>query len=246
MACLVTNLALAHKANPQVFSRVKQVIWMGAALDVPGNTSPSAEFNLYADPYAGAYIFDASSPSRSSHPFHLTILPLDITTPHAVPFPQLLLPDPTSPVDVYTSAFLPRVKDIYKSLGLPDEMEMHDPMVVWAAVAIVRGDEGFKVRTRKFEVERKGEWTRGMCVIDRRFVCLSLFTSSLDMDSCHLSIDRGTEEADLAIRTHGGIKHKTPEAIKADVIQTGTEVVVETSGKEAFRVEFMKRTFGRE
>ncbi|CED83155.1 Predicted inosine-uridine preferring nucleoside hydrolase [Phaffia rhodozyma] len=219
----LTNLALAHKANPEIFTKVKQVVWMGAALDVPGNTSPSAEFNLYADPYAGAYIFDASSPSRSSHPFHLTILPLDVTTPHAVPFPELLLPSPESPVDVYTSAFLPRVKEIYSSLGLPDEMEMHDPMVVWVAVALARGDSGFSVRRRKFEVERKGEWTRGMCVIDRR----------------------GTEEADLAIRTHGGIKPKSSDEIKSDVSQSGIEVVVETTGKEAFRKEFMQRTFGR-
>jgi inosine-uridine nucleoside N-ribohydrolase len=46
----VSNLALALRADPKTFSRVGEVVWMGGALDVPGNTSPTAEFNCFADP----------------------------------------------------------------------------------------------------------------------------------------------------------------------------------------------------
>lgn len=45
----LTNLALALKADEALFKRkVKRVTIMGGALDVPGNTSPTAEFNIYA------------------------------------------------------------------------------------------------------------------------------------------------------------------------------------------------------
>lgn len=43
----VTNIALAHQQDPVTFSRVKRVLWMGAALDVPGNTSPTAEVRSF-------------------------------------------------------------------------------------------------------------------------------------------------------------------------------------------------------
>jgi inosine-uridine nucleoside N-ribohydrolase len=55
----VTNLAHALRADPTTFARVKSVIWMGGALDHPGNTSPTAEFNCFADPYAAQAILDA-------------------------------------------------------------------------------------------------------------------------------------------------------------------------------------------
>lgn len=48
---LVTTVATAYQKNPTVFRKVKQVVSMGGALDVPGNTSATAEFNFFADPY---------------------------------------------------------------------------------------------------------------------------------------------------------------------------------------------------
>lgn len=46
----VSNLALALRQDSKAFARVGEVVWMGGALDVPGNTTPSAEFNSFADP----------------------------------------------------------------------------------------------------------------------------------------------------------------------------------------------------
>lgn len=127
--CAVTNVATAHKLDPALFARAKRVLWMGAALDVPGNTTPCAEFNLFADPYAGQYLF--SLPPTERVP--IVVCPLDITTPHAVPFP-VLMRDAQERGDStlldFVVAFLGRVRGIYADLGLGDAMEMHDPMCV--------------------------------------------------------------------------------------------------------------------
>jgi inosine-uridine nucleoside N-ribohydrolase len=45
-----TNIALAVKKNPEIVPLVKQVIYMGGAIDIPGNTTPAAEFNWWYDP----------------------------------------------------------------------------------------------------------------------------------------------------------------------------------------------------
>lgn len=82
--CTVTNLAIARREDPETFARVKRVLWMGAAIDAPGNTSPNAEvrrehchlacnphadpslaplqFNLYADPVS-TFAPSGTSPS---------------------------------------------------------------------------------------------------------------------------------------------------------------------------------------
>jgi inosine-uridine nucleoside N-ribohydrolase len=47
-----TNLALAIRKNPEIVPLVKRVYYMGGAVDVPGNTTPTAEFNWWFDPEA--------------------------------------------------------------------------------------------------------------------------------------------------------------------------------------------------
>ena len=45
-----TNVALAIRKNPEIVPLVKRVYYMGGAIDVPGNTTPAAEFNWWFDP----------------------------------------------------------------------------------------------------------------------------------------------------------------------------------------------------
>ena len=45
-----TNVALAIRKNPEIIPLVKRVYYMGGAIDVPGNTTPAAEFNWWFDP----------------------------------------------------------------------------------------------------------------------------------------------------------------------------------------------------
>lgn len=47
-----TNLAVAIRMAPEIIGLIKRVVYMGGAFDVPGNTTPAAEFNWWFDPEA--------------------------------------------------------------------------------------------------------------------------------------------------------------------------------------------------
>jgi inosine-uridine nucleoside N-ribohydrolase len=47
-----TNLAIAIRLAPEIIPLIKRVVYMGGAFDVPGNTTPAAEFNWWFDPEA--------------------------------------------------------------------------------------------------------------------------------------------------------------------------------------------------
>ncbi len=47
-----SNLAFAIRNAPEIIPMIKRVIYMGGAIEVPGNTTPAAEFNWWFDPEA--------------------------------------------------------------------------------------------------------------------------------------------------------------------------------------------------
>jgi purine nucleosidase len=67
----LTNVALALRKEPRLASALAEVIIMGGALRVPGNTTPLAEFNIYVDPHAAQIVCDSG--------VKLTVMPWDIT-----------------------------------------------------------------------------------------------------------------------------------------------------------------------
>ncbi|KAG8684095.1 hypothetical protein FRC08_013906, partial [Ceratobasidium sp. 394] len=46
----LTNIARAWLKEPRALGRARRIVVMGGALDSPGNTSATAEFNFFADP----------------------------------------------------------------------------------------------------------------------------------------------------------------------------------------------------
>ncbi|WP_123539049.1 nucleoside hydrolase [Halosimplex salinum] len=55
----LTNLALAHAREPALPGLVDEVWVMGGAVNCRGNVTPTAEYNLWADPDAAKRVFDA-------------------------------------------------------------------------------------------------------------------------------------------------------------------------------------------
>ncbi|CAH2924073.1 MAG: Inosine-uridine preferring nucleoside hydrolase (EC [uncultured Paraburkholderia sp.] len=67
----LTNIALATRQHPEIVPLIKQIIYMGGAIDVPGNTTPTAEFNWWFDPEAAKEVLRL--------PIKQVVLPLDVT-----------------------------------------------------------------------------------------------------------------------------------------------------------------------
>lgn len=67
----LTNLALAFRMNPEIVPLVKRIVYMGGAIDVPGNVTPAAEFNWWFDPEAADIVLH--------QPIEHVIIPLDVT-----------------------------------------------------------------------------------------------------------------------------------------------------------------------
>ncbi|QRV90034.1 CCR4-Not complex component, Not1 [Ceratobasidium sp. AG-Ba] len=139
----LTNIARAWLKEPRALARARRIVVMGGALDAPGNTSATAEFNFFADPgdyYYGCSkcaIFRANSPSAIR------------ATASGTRF----------------TGFNDTLARVYISFLAPS---------VW--VALVHAEiprsaallPGWEVAKRDFVIECVGEYTRGMCVVDRR------------------------------------------------------------------------------
>ena len=124
----LTNLALALRTEPRIAQHVRDVVIMGGALRVPGNTTPAAEFNIYADPQAASIVLHGGWPIR--------LVSLDVTTKTLLQREQVnLLARSNSKV----TSFIQRLLDFYFDVfgptvyGANAGFQMHDPLALAAA-----------------------------------------------------------------------------------------------------------------
>jgi purine nucleosidase/pyrimidine-specific ribonucleoside hydrolase len=66
----LTNIALLLRLHPELAARIAHICLMGGSIG-EGNTTVSAEFNVYADPEAAAIVFESGIP--------ITMMGLDVT-----------------------------------------------------------------------------------------------------------------------------------------------------------------------
>jgi inosine-uridine nucleoside N-ribohydrolase len=67
----MTNIALAIRMNPEIVPLIKRIVYMAGAFDVPGNTTPAAEMNVWYDPEAARIVV--------RQPIAQAFIPLDVT-----------------------------------------------------------------------------------------------------------------------------------------------------------------------
>lgn len=58
----LTNIAAALLQEPKIAPKIHEIVLMGGAFREGGNTTPSAEFNVYVDPHAAKIVFDCGRP----------------------------------------------------------------------------------------------------------------------------------------------------------------------------------------
>ncbi len=66
----LTNLAAVLVQAPDIATRVREIVLMGGAIGL-GNTTPAAEFNIYADPHAAHVVFTSGA--------RIAMTPLELT-----------------------------------------------------------------------------------------------------------------------------------------------------------------------
>ena len=58
----LTNVARALQREPRLAGWVREIVVMGGAVEVAGNVTPYAEFNIYNDPHAANVVFGSGVP----------------------------------------------------------------------------------------------------------------------------------------------------------------------------------------
>ena len=123
----LTNVAIALLSAPGAAERIERLIVMGGAIRVEGNVTPSAEFNIFADPEAAAIVLRAGVP--------VTLVPLDVTMKAVVSGDVgRRLAEADDPVERFVGQLISHVSGIYGRYYRIDGMAMHDPLAVAVAL----------------------------------------------------------------------------------------------------------------
>ncbi len=150
----MTNIALAVRKEPRIVQWAASFVIMGGSF-TRGNTTPAAEFNIYADPEAAAEVFAAG--------WKVVMVGLDLTLQalvgHEITARMLELGVLGRELVVPLATFWNDPQD-------PDwgGQAVHDV----CAVAYLRRPDLFTSVPARVEVETRGEWTAGMTVTDFR------------------------------------------------------------------------------
>jgi purine nucleosidase len=166
----LTNVAAAARRDLDGVRCLREIVVMGGAFRTPGNITPVAEFNIFADPEAVEAVLSLGLDIRFV-PLDVTeqvlIVPGDLNSPaddrqpnstrDAGPLPHRL-------PHLFYADLLRHTFDFYtERIGYPG-CHLHDPLAI---AAVIRPDL-FRFRDAFVQIERTGEITRGMTVADLR------------------------------------------------------------------------------
>ncbi|MGI6628368.1 MAG: nucleoside hydrolase [Bacillota bacterium] len=168
----LTNVALAIAKERSLEKRIRHIVMMAGTSRARGNTSPVAEFNVFADPEAASVVFDSGIP--------ITMVPWETC------LDAVLGPDTVDAVrksssragKAFAQAMELTVERIKNTLGL-EGLLLCDLLAACVAIdpTVVKNEVSAKVT-----VETGGRFSRGLTVIDERMadgskpnasVCLS-------------------------------------------------------------------------
>lgn len=152
----LTNIALLLAAHPQVKDKIARIVLMGGGVD-RGNSTASAEFNIWSDPEAARRVLVEED-------VPCVLVPLDLTYKCAVDTAWLAKLASHSPVGAALEALTPDYLASYRrSLGW-DGIVLHD------AVAVAEAISPGILRTESYPIEVECSFGpgRGATLVDRR------------------------------------------------------------------------------
>lgn len=154
----LTNVALALRQDAEAMRGLRRLVVMGGAAAVPGNVTPVAEFNVWADPEAAQAVLEAG--------LRITLVGLDVSQE------VRLLPETIAarfapradPVSRLVCDMAPAILEFSARAERAPGITLHDPL----AVAVACDPTLVRTERLPIRVETRGEHTAGMTVVDRR------------------------------------------------------------------------------
>ncbi|MBM37029.1 MAG: hypothetical protein CL460_07655 [Acidimicrobiaceae bacterium] len=153
----LTNIALAVQQAPDIVKRVAGVSIMGGSAGA-GNVTPTAEFNVWADPHAAAIVFNAGFET-------LLMAGLNLTHQFGIDEATIAsLREINNSVTLFAADLFEFYLASYQKRTRGQRVPLHDP----CAVLAVTHPEIFTFESRTVHVETEGKHTTGMTVVDER------------------------------------------------------------------------------
>ena len=150
----LTNVATALARSPRLASRLDRISIMGGAIGL-GNRTPSAEFNMVADPEAAAAVIGSGVP--------ITLAPLEVTH-RALATDEVIarIAELGTPVAEMSVALMRFFAETYERVFGFDAPAVHDP----CAVAAIIEPSIVPTRHMNVEVDTVSELSLGRTVCD--------------------------------------------------------------------------------
>lgn len=150
----LSNIAMAIRLEPAIVPRLREIVLMGGSI-TGGNVTPSAEFNIHADPEAASIVFESGA--------SITMIGLDVTTKVQLTDARLtsLAQIPGRAAPIFAASMEKYSEACRKYIG--ESPAMHDP----CCIAYVADPSMFSCRPYYVEIECRGTSTRGRTVVDQ-------------------------------------------------------------------------------
>jgi inosine-uridine nucleoside N-ribohydrolase len=146
----LTNIALALRLEPRLADWAREIVIMGGSAG-RGNTTPAAEYNMWADPEAAAVVFRAD--------WSVVMLGLDVTLRTGA---SLAVRERMRELGPLGAELLVPALEQYRSVHEPAGPAVHDVCTVaWIAQPAL-----FGLVPAQVQVETAGQLTSGMTVTD--------------------------------------------------------------------------------
>jgi purine nucleosidase len=154
----LTNLALALRIAPDIVDGIGQLTIMGATVYGRGNTTPAAEFNIYADPEAASIVFGAE--------IETLVAPWEPCVTHFMTGAEvdaLLAEIPESPEKQFSAALVEHARRTTVGYGGEDHFRFVDPLAI---AAVIEPELVTKTIRASIGVSLAPGITRGMTIVD--------------------------------------------------------------------------------
>lgn len=138
----LTNVSVAIRQHPEIKHRIKEIFVMGGAVEVGGNITPYAEFNIYDDPRAANVVFDSGIP--------ITLVGLDVCERVAFGIAETDWKSGTSKGERLAARIIEGWFEIHPEY---DKYVLCDPLTVAAAIA----PDLLTYRSARVTVDEEGE-----------------------------------------------------------------------------------------